>query len=204
ASRGVQRQCHLRRRPAGAHLGDWQPRRIRAWGACGRQIGGCVSVEATSGKERFLCFHLGHDAYAIPLLAVKEVIAISEITAVPQTPKHFLGIINLRGQVISVVDLRIKLALQAERGPETAIIICEMSHGPVGFVVDSIDSVLHPKAGDIAPKPALTQDHAADYIRGVFRHQKVLVLLLDISAMTDLAHVDVSHLAPSLPQTIEV
>ena len=74
-------------------------------------------------KERFLCFSLGVEEYAIPLLEVREVIAMPEYTPVPYTPPYFLGIMNLRGQVISVMDLRQKLGVTARGDAETTVII---------------------------------------------------------------------------------
>ena len=65
--------------------------------------------------QRYLSFSLGSEDYAIPLLSVKEVIAVPEITPIPFTPSHFLGIMNLRGQVISIIDLRSKLGIKTKR-----------------------------------------------------------------------------------------
>lgn len=70
-----------------------------------------MNTDKTESLEKFLGFSLGTEEYAIPLLSVKEVIALPEITPVPFSPPHFLGIINLRGQIISVMDLRKKFAL---------------------------------------------------------------------------------------------
>lgn len=117
----------------------------------------------------------------MPLLAVKEVIAPPEITAVPQTPSHFLGIMNLRGQVISVIDLRIKLSIKPTQAAETAIIICDIKPNSMGVVVDSINSVLNPKPEEIAEKPQIHSSKATDYITNVFRHDNRLVLLIDIA-----------------------
>jgi purine-binding chemotaxis protein CheW len=133
--------------------------------------------------ERFIRFSLSEDEYAIPLLKVREVIAMPDITPVPQTPSYFLGIINLRGQVITVIDLRVRLGLKAERGDEMAVIITDLGGTGVGIVVDSINSVLTPDAGEVSEKPNLAQNKAADYITGVFRKEKGLVLFLDINGL---------------------
>jgi purine-binding chemotaxis protein CheW len=92
-------------------------------------------TEAATGN-RYLSFSLGTEEYAIPLLAVKEVIAMPEFTSVPYTPSHFLGIMNLRGQVISVMDLRKKLGIKPGSTAETAVIICDLSPLCIGVVVD--------------------------------------------------------------------
>ena len=101
-----------------------------------------MSTIETSG-ERYLCFSLGEETFAIPLLSVREVIAVPEITRVPQTPAHFMGIMNLRGQVISILDLRTKMGIKVQKTSETPVIICDLSPLCVGVVVDSIQAVLN-------------------------------------------------------------
>ncbi len=133
-----------------------------------------------SKGERYICFSLGDEEYAIPLLSVKEVIAPPEITPVPQTPTHFLGIMNLRGQVISVIDLRTKLSIKPTPNSETAIIICDLHPNCIGVVVDSINSVVNPNTDEISEKPEIPNSKNTDCIRGVFRHETKLVLVLDI------------------------
>lgn len=135
------------------------------------------------GLERYIRFSLSEDEYAIPLLKVREVIAMPEVTPVPQTPSYFLGIINLRGQVITVIDLRVKLGLKAARSEEMAVIITDLGNTGVGIVVDSINSVLAPMAEEIAEKPNLAANKAAEYITGVYRKEKGLVLFLDINSL---------------------
>ncbi len=138
--------------------------------------------KAISGlkDKRFLAFSLGEEEYAVPLLSVKEVIAMPEITAIPYTPPHFLGIMNLRGQVISVIDLRLKFNMKATSNQETAVIICDLSPLCLGIVVDSVNQVLSLTEEDIQPRPEVESNKKTDYIMGVTRHDKNLILLLDI------------------------
>ncbi|MGK5085880.1 chemotaxis protein CheW [Bdellovibrionota bacterium FG-1] len=132
--------------------------------------------------NRFLSFSLGNEDYAIPLLCVKEVIAVPEVTPIPFTPSHFLGIMNLRGQVISVIDLRTKFGIKPQNTAENAVIICDLAPICLGVVVDSIDSVLTPAEGDLSGKPDIHGSKIADYITNVYRRKdKRLVLLLDIA-----------------------
>lgn len=142
------------------------------------------SVEETSENslaERYLCFTLGQEEFAIPLLSVREVIAIPEITPVPQTPPHFLGIMNLRGQVISVMDMRAKLGIKASGTAETSVVICDISPNPVGVVVDSINAVVKPLPSEMSEKPEVQSSRNTEYIEGVFRQKNKLVLILNIS-----------------------
>jgi purine-binding chemotaxis protein CheW len=132
-------------------------------------------------SDRYLSFSLGAEEYAVPLLSVKEVIGMPEFTAVPYTPPYFLGIMNLRGQVISVMDLRKKLGITSENPPETSVIICDLDSICIGLVVDSINSVLAPQKEEISAKPEIHSNRNTDYITGVYRNDKKLVLFLDIA-----------------------
>ena len=138
-------------------------------------------TELRSGAERYLAFTLGAEQYAVPLLSVKEVVALPETTRVPYTPPHFLGIMNLRGQVISLFDLRLKLGMKADNGPESAVIICDLNPLSFGVVVNSVDSVLSLFKDDIKSKPETESKIKTDYIQGVTQRQGKLVLLLDVA-----------------------
>lgn len=131
--------------------------------------------------SRFLIFSLCSEQYAVPLLKVKEVIALTETTPVPYAPPYFKGIMNLRGQVISVIDLRTKLKMpKAEASAETAIIILDLSPLSLGVIVDSVESVLAVDLGEIQPPPEVGGGANTSYIKGVTRKDKKLILLLDI------------------------
>ncbi len=135
----------------------------------------------TGDLNRFLAFSLEDENFALPLLAVKEVIAMPEITSIPYTPPHFLGIMNLRGQVISVIDLRLKFNMKPNGGSETAVVICDLANLCIGVVVDSVNQVLSLNQEDIAPRPEVESNRKSDYIMGVTRQDKKLILLLDIA-----------------------
>jgi purine-binding chemotaxis protein CheW len=148
-------------------------------------------------SERYLAFQLGKEQYAIPLLQVKEVIEMSEPTPIPQTPSYFKGIINLRGQVISVLDLRSKLQLtKIENGPKTAIIILDLDPTLcLGVIVDRINSVLAFQSDDVSRAPSLLSGRE-QYLTGVARRENRLTLILDIKAalsLTDLEAVKNSN-----------
>lgn len=136
---------------------------------------------SSTGGTRFISFTLGSEEFAIPLLFVKEVIAVPDVTPVPFTPPHFVGIMNLRGQVISVIDLRTKLGIKPGQGAETAVIICDLAPLCLGVVVDSIDSVIAPSESEVAGRPEIQSQKNAEYITGVYKKDKKLVLMLDIA-----------------------
>ena len=120
--------------------------------------------------SKYICFNLGVEKYAIPLLTVKEVIRVPELTPIPQTAPHFLGIMNLRGQVISVMDLRKKLTIKESSSQETTVMILNFGKNQLGVMVDCVNYVVSITEADIAEKPTVssTQDNE-------------LILILDIA-----------------------
>ena len=138
------------------------------------------SSSATGSNNRYLCFSLGDEEYAIPLLAVREVIAMPEVTPIPFSPPHFLGIMNLRGQVISVVDFRLKLGIKPQNSQETSVIICDLTTVCLGVVVDSINHVIAPSPTELSEKPQIHGSRSSEYITQVYRRQEDLILLIDI------------------------
>lgn len=137
--------------------------------------------------NRYLNFSLGNEEFGIPLLDVREVIAVPEITPVPYTPPHFLGIMNLRGQVISVMDLRTKLGVKGKISNENSVIICDLNPLSIGVVVDSINQVLSPNEEEIQEKPEIESRQSVEFITGVIRKENKLILLLDILKLLNLA-----------------
>ncbi len=132
-------------------------------------------------SARYLCFDLGNREFAIPLLSAKEVIGIPEITAVPQSPPYFLGIMNLRGNVISIMDLRVKLSIKPNTSEENTVIILDLGDYSLGVVVDRVNSVQTVEKENISDPPLVEATNKVDYIIGVFRKDEKLVLMLDIS-----------------------
>lgn len=130
--------------------------------------------------ERVLCFTLGAEEFAIPLLTVKEVLAVPQFTPIPQAPEHFAGMMNLRGTIISVIDLRKKLGVNATKKAEEAIIICDLQTVQIGVIVDSVSSVVTPKVEDLLPRPPFESKVGNQYIQGVYRRGEKLILMLDI------------------------
>lgn len=131
--------------------------------------------------NKYICFSLGLEKFAIPLLSVKEVIGVPDITPVPQTATYFKGIMNLRGSVVTVMDLRTKLSITPGKNQETAVMILDLGDYNLGVVVDCINSVISLEEKDIEAKPMVETSKAADAIRGVFKVETELILLLDIA-----------------------
>jgi len=146
-----------------------------------------TKLKRTSAElSRFIEFSLGQEDYAIPLLMVREVISVPETTPIPKSPPHFLGIMNLRGQVISVVDLRKKLKIEAKQDKEEAVIIVDIGGMNIGVVVDSINKVLAFSSDEVSEMPEVENQLNTQYIYGVFKKENSLTVLLDIAKVLDL------------------
>lgn len=144
------------------------------------------NFEDSNQVDRFLEFSLGIEDYAIPLLMVKEVISIPETTPIPKAPKHFIGLMNLRGQVISIVDLRNKLTIKPkEETSDSAVIIVDFQGINIGVIVDSINRVLAFSTNEIQEMPELNSQVKSDYIRGVYKKEDGLTVLLDLAKCLD-------------------
>lgn len=132
-------------------------------------------------NSRYLCFNLGKEEFAIPLLDIKEVIGMPDVTPIPQAPTHFVGIMNLRGQVISIMDLRVKLSFKPSPSDETSVIILDLGNYSLGVIVDRVNSVQVLSKDSVSEKPLVDNGKSHDYITGVFRKEDKLVLLLEIN-----------------------
>ncbi len=143
--------------------------------------------------SRFIEFSLGSEDYAIPLLMVREVISVPDTTPIPKSPTHFLGIMNLRGQVISVVDLRKKMKVDPRKDKEEAVIIVDIGGMNIGVVVDSINKVLAFSSEDVSEMPEIESQVNTQYIFGVYKKESSLTVLLDIAKVLDLKDLEAIH-----------
>jgi purine-binding chemotaxis protein CheW len=136
-------------------------------------------AKAAGGK--FLTFFLAGEEYGIEILSVHEIIGMMPITSVPGTPDYICGIINLRGKIIPIVDLRRKFGMESKaQTSETCIIVVHVQGVEVGTVVDRVSEVLNIAAGDIEPAPSFGRDVNTDYILGIGKSQSKVKILLNI------------------------
>jgi len=143
---------------------------------------------ATTSVERagkYLVFHLGREEFGIRVLKVREIMGVQDITAVPQTPAHVKGVINLRGKVIPVVDLRLKFGLpEIEYTQRTCIIVVQVqgqsSAMLMGIVVDGVAEVLNLAEGDIENTPDFGNGVTTSYLLGMAKIKGKVKILLEI------------------------
>lgn len=143
------------------------------------------AAQADTRSGKYLVFELNKEECCIQVLKVREIMGVQDITAVPQTPHFVKGVINLRGKVIPVVDLRLKFGLpEAEYTQRTCIIVVqvqrETSQMLVGIVVDSVAEVLNITGSDIEDTPNFGHGAATPYLLGMAKIKGRVKLLLDI------------------------
>lgn len=136
-------------------------------------------------SQKFLAFYLNEKNYAFPILKVNEVIVLPEITLMPKTPEYVKGVMNLRGQIISILDLRLALKMEtSEYDKQTCVIIVKMlmqnSEKMVGFIVDCVSEVFEILASDIEKPPSYGEDLDNEFLRGIGKVKDKIVMLLDI------------------------
>ncbi|MBD3257324.1 chemotaxis protein CheW, partial [candidate division GN15 bacterium] len=132
------------------------------------QKSGFTEDYADQDLIQLVSFKLGQEVFGIDILRVQEINRMAEITKVPQAPPYCEGVINLRGKVIPIIDLRRKFGLEEiERTKNTRIIVCDVDGGMVGMVVDAVDEVLRIPGSTIEPAPSIVASVDADYIQGV-------------------------------------
>ena len=148
-----------------------------------RAVQNAKSRGGAPGGE-FLTFRLGAEEYGIDILKVQEIIRMMDITKVPRAPEFVEGVINLRGKVIPIIDLRRRFG-RAPRphDKDTRIIVIEMSGIIVGFVVDAVSEVLRIPKSTVEPAPPVVAGVDADYISGVGKLEDRLLILLDLDKL---------------------
>ena len=129
----------------------------------------------------YLTFSLCGEEYGLEILKVREIIGFMDITAIPRTPEHVKGVINLRGKVIPVVDLRLKFGMEEiEPTEESCIIVVSVDGVEISIVVDKVCEVIDIDAGQIEDTPAFGTDVDTDFIMGMGKIDESVKILLDI------------------------
>ena len=132
-------------------------------------------------EEQLVAFRIADETYGVPIMMVHEIIRPSEITRIPRSLDFVRGVVNIRGKIVPVIDLRKRLGLSpAPDTTATRIIVVEMENGVIGMIVDSVSQVIHIDGKDIEPPSELIADMGSDLVRGVGKRDNGIVILLDI------------------------
>lgn len=144
-----------------------------------------MTEEKTVDKLQFLTFTLDHEQYAVDVAKVKEVLEYTTVTRVPRTHKFMRGVINLRGSVIPVIDLRLKFDMgETEKSIETSIVVMEVAIAGdtvvLGALADSVQEVIDLDKTDIEPAPQIGTTIDTAFIKGIGKQDDHFVIILDI------------------------
>jgi purine-binding chemotaxis protein CheW len=143
-------------------------------------------MSTTASKSDILqlvSFNLGNEEYAVDILKVQEINRMVEITTIPNAPSYVEGVINLRGKVIPVINLRKKFGLELkEMDAHSRIIVVDVGK-TVGLIVDSVSEVLRLSSDTVEPPPPMTGSGSSEYILGIGKLQDRLLILLDIDSL---------------------
>jgi len=143
--------------------------------------------QISSEQQKYLEFGVGEECYAVPLFSIREVIPPPETTPLPNGPDYFEGIMNLRGQIISIIDLRRKLKIKTKTPPvQGAVVIIDIESVSVGLVVDSINKVLSFGENDLVDVPEISNQINASFIQGIFKNEDHLTVLLEMRNVLDM------------------
>ena len=140
-----------------------------------------------SNEYKYMEFSLGNEQFSIPLLKVVEVIKVPETTHIPRTPEYFNGIMNLRGKVLTIIDLRMKFKIVPNlEKEEEAVIILNIGELNLGIIVDSINRVVTKLPDELQTIPDLDSKVNLEYIEKIYHHASEPILILNISKALDL------------------
>jgi len=148
----------------------------------------------TDRGGKFLTFFLSSEEYGIEILKVQEIIGVMPITPIPRTPSFIKGVINLRGRIIPIIDLRLKLSMaEVKHTDETCFIVVKAHDMHMGIVVDKVSEVLNIESENVEDAPSMGQEIDTEYILGIGKAAGKVKLLLDIDKVLsdkDLAVLD--------------
>ena len=140
--------------------------------------------EAEDPMLQWVTFKLCDETYGINVMQVKEVLRYSEIAPVPGAPSYVLGIINLRGNVVTVIDTNSRFGLpSSEITDDTRIVIIESEEHVIGILVESVAEVVYLRQSEIEPSPNAGTDESAKFIQGVCNRDGVLLILVDLNKL---------------------
>lgn len=142
-------------------------------------------LPSKDGKTfQVVSFRIGDEEYGVDIMAVQEIILVGVITQVPEVPEHVLGVINLRGNVIPIMNLRRRFGMPDQPvGEATRIVVMNLGGRTVGAVVDGVDEVLRLSHEEISPTPASLGGAGKDYVLGLARRKERLLILLDMARL---------------------
>lgn len=147
-------------------------------------------IESGTAGGQYLTFMLAGEEYGVEILKVQEIKGWDKVTPIPNTPEHVLGVLNLRGAVVPIIDLRKRFSLDSiDYGPTTVVIVVKMLQDgqdrTVGLVVDAVADVYRLESSEIQPPPNMGGTIHTDFVRGLATVSEKMVILLEVDALID-------------------
>ena len=150
-----------------------------------------TTKEVNEELNMMIGFTIGDEEYGVDIQTVKEVIRIEQITRLPRSPLFVKGVINLRGDIIPIIDLRERFGIERQDYVDTSrIIVVEMEGKSIGMVVDSVESVIRLSQDDVVPPPSLVGGLSEKYLNGVGKFGEKLIVLLNIDRILSMEEFD--------------
>ncbi len=138
----------------------------------------------TDETLQLVSFCVNGEHYAVDILRVQEINRMMQITQIPESPPGVEGIINLRGRIIPIMDLRVRFGMPAqERTEDSRIVVVDAASTTVGLIVDRVHEVLRIDSSTVDPAPAMSGTIQSEYVRGVAKRDDLLVILLDLDVL---------------------
>lgn len=160
-------------------------------------------VAPSAAPVQYLTVNLAHEEYAIDILAVREIRGWTPVTRIPQAPPYVLGVLNLRGVIVPVLDLRLRFGLEREEYSATTVtVIVTVAGRHFGVVVDAVSDVLDVHGADVRPVPDMGTTVDTEYLKGLTSVADRMVLLLDVDKL--LQPQDAQMLDAALPAVADV
>lgn len=145
--------------------------------------GGLPGANDNKMREKYLMFWLGDERYAIPLQYILGTIDLQRISRIPKVERYIKGVINLRGEVILVADVRLRFGMIEEYSSRTKIILTRIGEVSVGLIVDAVDEVCDISSDKIGASPKIATAQSADFIQGIARIGDKVVIVLDVGKL---------------------
>jgi purine-binding chemotaxis protein CheW len=143
-----------------------------------------TTAGSDGGASQIVSFRLANEEYGVDIMRIQEIILPGQITRMPQVPDFICGLINLRGHVIPIVDLRRRFKLTAaDRDDDTRIIVANVGERTIGMVVDAVNEVLRINSKQVEPPPSSVAGIDHDYITGLVKFEDRILILLDIQSI---------------------
>ena len=154
-----------------------------------------MSVSSIKGTRQYLTFQLDDEVFAIDVANVREILEFNSVTRVPKSPEYMRGVINLRGSVVPVFDMRLKFGMTGtERTINTCIVVVEVSYEGediiIGALVDSVQEVFELEADQIEPAPKIGTHLRTEFIRGMGKRDETFIIILDIDKVLSIEEIN--------------